>query len=69
MFQASRRADGSKPVVGSSRKSNSGLPMIPTPVEPPLLPPGAPTRTALRSSSPTSRRVSSTGRGLGKNFK
>jgi len=31
MFQASRRAEGSKPVVGSSRKSSSGLPMIPTP--------------------------------------
>ena len=29
--QVSRRPDGSSPVVGSSRKSSSGLPMIPRP--------------------------------------
>ena len=65
MFQASRRAVGSKPVVGSSRKISSGSPMIPiaTSTRRFCPPESEPIRAFLLSARPARSIVSSTGRG------
>jgi hypothetical protein len=62
-----RRADGSKPVVGSSRNSTSGSPTSPTARSSRRRwpPESADTRTRSRSSSPTSSSSSPARRGRG----
>ena len=65
-FHAARRATGSKPVVGSSRKTRSGSPTSarPTSRRRRWPPDRRPTRSSAFSSRPTSSIVSATGRGL-----
>src|SRR5487761_2547203 len=67
--QNSRRATGSNPVVGSSRKRSSGGPMIPraTSMRRFCPPESRPTRSFALSESPTISRVSATSRGWEKN--
>ena len=64
-FHAARRATGSKPVVGSSRKTSSGSPTSarPTSRRRRWPPDSRPTRSSAFSSRPTSSIVSATGRG------